>query len=196
MDDGFTFVSGNLALDYAGTRQYRRSDRIELLAGPDALGRWAVAAGLVDTPVAVNADAFAEAVELREAIYRLAWASRDDTPRPAQDVDRVNRAASRPPVSLVLGRDGRVRRDGDLDAVLAELARSAIELFGGPLASTVSECGGEDCTRLYVDGSRGRTRRWCDMRGCGNRAKAAGFRARHAPAVSAGAVSDAAPAGE
>jgi predicted RNA-binding Zn ribbon-like protein len=181
VDDGFRFVSGNLALDYAGTRQLRRSDRTDLLTGPDALGWWAVGAGLVDTPVAVDAGAFAEAVELREAIYRLAVASKEDTERRAEDVDRVNRAAARPPVSVALGRDGRVRRVGDLDAVLAELARSAIGLLGGPLASTISECGAEECTRLYVDGSRGRTRRWCDMRLCGNRAKAAGFRARHVP---------------
>jgi len=73
---------------------------------------------------------------------------------------------------------GRVERDGDLDAALSTVARDAVQLLGGPRAVQVKECGGEVCTRLYVDVSRGSSRRWCDMHECGNRAKAAGFRAR------------------
>jgi len=49
----------------------------------------------------------------------------------------------------------------------------------GPDAARIRQCGDPPCTRLFVDTSRARSRRWCDMAGCGNRAKVAGFRARN-----------------
>ncbi|MGI5488195.1 CGNR zinc finger domain-containing protein [Microtetraspora malaysiensis] len=74
-----------------------------------------------------------------------------------------------------------VRRSGDLAGALAVTARSAVELLGGPDAARIRGCEAAPCTRLFVDESRSRARRLCDMRGCGNRAKAAQYRARHAP---------------
>ena len=50
----FTFHSGDLALDLAGTVQHRRDDRRDLLTAPDRLARWAVAAGLVTDPPPVS----------------------------------------------------------------------------------------------------------------------------------------------
>nr|WP_272925142.1 CGNR zinc finger domain-containing protein [Streptomyces sp. SID8377] len=41
------------------------------------------------------------------------------------------------------------------------------------------ECARPECTQVYLDHSRGRRREWCAMRTCGNRVKAAAFRARH-----------------
>lgn len=39
-------------------------------------------------------------------------------------------------------------------------------------ADKLRECAGEDCGWLFLDTSRNRSRRWCDMGDCGNRAKA------------------------
>ncbi|MEV5575972.1 CGNR zinc finger domain-containing protein [Spirillospora sp. NPDC052269] len=36
-------------------------------------------------------------------------------------------------------------------------------------------------SHMYADASHRGTRRWCDMRACGNRAKASAYRARHKP---------------
>ena len=41
----FTFRSGDLALDFAGTVGHRDTDRYDLISSPDAFGAWAVAAG-------------------------------------------------------------------------------------------------------------------------------------------------------
>jgi len=35
----------------------------------------------------------------------------------------------------------------------------------------VRQCRGDNCGWLFVDGSKNHSRRWCDMRDCGNRAK-------------------------
>lgn len=187
----FTFHSGDLALDLAGTVQHRRDDRRDLLTAPDRLARWAVAAGLVTDPPPVSDADLAAAVDLREAIYRAATAVLHGRAPAADDRDLINRrAAAAPPVPRLTG-DGAVHRDGDATAVLAAAARAAVDLLAAAAApgertgdgvdacrGVLKECQADPCTRLYLDTSRRRTRRWCDMRQCGNRAKAAAFRAR------------------
>jgi predicted RNA-binding Zn ribbon-like protein len=42
-------------------------------------------------------------------------------------------------------------------------------------------CGSPDCRWAFVDGTRNRSRRWCDMAGCGNRAKNRAWRHRQTP---------------
>jgi len=43
----------------------------------------------------------------------------------------------------------------------------------------VKECDSDTCDWLFLDRSRNRSRRWCDMSDCGNRAKARRYQARH-----------------
>jgi predicted RNA-binding Zn ribbon-like protein len=177
----FPFVSGHPALDLAGTVGRRDGpDRYDLLDEPAALSRWLVEAGLLDATPPVDAEGLARATALREAIYRLAKAHLDGTRPDPADRDMVNRAAEPAPVTVRLREDGGIARTGDLTAACATLARSAVELLGGPAAGQLKACQGNGCTRLFLDSSRRGTRHWCDMAGCGNRAKAAAFRRRQA----------------
>lgn len=59
-----------------------------------------------------------------------------------------------------------------LESVLWPIVWSAGALLVSEQLDRVRECGGENCTWLFVDTSRNHSRRWCDMKGCGNRAKA------------------------
>jgi predicted RNA-binding Zn ribbon-like protein len=52
------------------------------------------------------------------------------------------------------------------------ILRSAAELLTAAELPQVRECAGSDCTWLFLDRSRNRSRRWCPMETCGNRAKA------------------------
>ncbi|MBO2460878.1 CGNR zinc finger domain-containing protein [Actinomadura violacea] len=191
----FTFVSGDLALDLAGTVQHRRDDRRDLLTSPGDLARWSAAAGLLTDPPEMSAGDLAAAVALREAIYRCATAVLHGAPLAAADRGLINlRAAAAPPVPRLTA-GGAVHRDGDAAAVLAAAARAAVDLLAAAAApggddtdgadgtgrGVLKQCQADPCTRLYLDTSRRRTRRWCDMRQCGNRAKAAAFRARRTP---------------
>ncbi|WP_051021459.1 CGNR zinc finger domain-containing protein [Nocardia araoensis] len=173
----FTFVSGNLALDFAGTVKARSTTFEDVLTSPAILDDWIVAAGLLESPPSSDADTLERAVRLREAAYRMALATASGKAFDDDDRVTVNEFAGGTPPSISLRGDGMVVRSGDADAVLTAIARSAIELIGG--GALVKECGRAACTRLYVDTSRGGSRRWCDMTLCGNRAKNAAFRARH-----------------
>ncbi|UGT40620.1 CGNR zinc finger domain-containing protein [Nocardia yamanashiensis] len=174
----FTFVSGNRTLDFIGTVKARRSAFDDLLTSPAELGKWLTEAGILDTAPEVGADTLRRATRLREAAWHLALAETDSAPLPAADLRIVNELAHGEPIRATLHADGSVRRTGTAEQALTEIARDAIELFGGADHSRIRECGRPECTRLYIDTSRGGSRRWCDMTICGNRAKSAAFRAR------------------
>jgi predicted RNA-binding Zn ribbon-like protein len=59
------------------------------------------------------------------------------------------------------------------------LAQSAAELVTSGTLARVSACGVDTCRWLFLDTSRNHSRRWCDMKICGNRMKARRFHARH-----------------
>ena len=61
-------------------------------------------------------------------------------------------------------------------ALEAQSAYSALRLLSDPASERTKICG--QCGWLFLDRSRNRTRFWCDMAVCGNRAKAAANRAR------------------
>jgi len=65
-----------------------------------------------------------------------------------------------------------------LDRVLWQVARSAADLLTQDDLSRLRQCGGDDCGWIFLDTSRNRGRRWCDMRDCGNVAKVRRFRRR------------------
>jgi predicted RNA-binding Zn ribbon-like protein len=60
----------------------------------------------------------------------------------------------------------------DLDQILWPVARSAAELLTDDSLARVRECDAGNCAWLFLDTSRNRSRRWCDMTVCGNREKA------------------------
>jgi predicted RNA-binding Zn ribbon-like protein len=55
-------------------------------------------------------------------------------------------------------------------------ARSAMRFIDQKLASRLKVC--PSCRWLYLDNSKNQSRQWCDMKVCGNRAKARAFYSR------------------
>ena len=172
----FAFVSGDPALDLAGTVMYRRGDPVDLLASPADLERWLAACEGLPDLVTAEASTFESALALREALYRLALDRVLGRSFDPGSLAIVNRAAAGPVPAMVLS-DAGLRMSGDLRSVLSHLGRSGIGLFADPQAC-LKECGRAECTRIYLDRSRGARRTWCGMDECGNRVKAAAYRAR------------------
>jgi predicted RNA-binding Zn ribbon-like protein len=62
------------------------------------------------------------------------------------------------------------------------LAQRALDLLIGGLIGDdprLHACASDTCRWLFLDTSKNRTRRWCDMKTCGNRAKARRYSAAH-----------------
>jgi len=62
-----------------------------------------------------------------------------------------------------------------LDRMLGPVLRSAVALLTSRELDRVRVCGADDCDWLFLDESRSRSRQWCNMSVCGNRAKARRF---------------------
>ncbi|GIH23964.1 hypothetical protein Aph01nite_22740 [Acrocarpospora phusangensis] len=149
------------------------------MLSPASLAEWTRAAGLLDETPEFTARDLAEAVEVREAVYRTVWARLEDRPPTEADVDLLNAHATRPRLVPTLLPDGSTRREGTLSGLLATLAADLLDLLGDPDFGRIKRCANTDCTRLYIDSSRGGNRQWCGMSECGNRAKVKAFRRRH-----------------
>jgi predicted RNA-binding Zn ribbon-like protein len=61
---------------------------------------------------------------------------------------------------------------------LWRILEAGVELLSSADVDRVRECGEETCKWLFLDTSRNGARRWCDMRICGNRAKAKRYYSR------------------
>ncbi|MBM0232784.1 ABATE domain-containing protein [Micromonospora sp. STR1_7] len=173
----FEFIADRPVLDFVPTVSERGHADVEQLTAPEDFADWAVQAGIVERPPRVDDAGLRQAKDLREAMFRLVQALIDGTAAATADRELVNEAAAGPLPTLRLDDDG-VHRRGDMDAVLAVLARDCLELHASDDRHALRWCADEHCTRAFVDRSRGSRRRWCGMRGCGDRAKAAAYRRR------------------
>ncbi|HEY4724314.1 MAG TPA: CGNR zinc finger domain-containing protein, partial [Anaerolineae bacterium] len=119
------------------------------------------------------------AIALREAIFRIFSAvAHAQTPKDA-DLNILNNE-----LSGMLAKSQLIWRtdsfdwswSGDaeaLDQILWWIIRSATDLLTNEQVKRVGVCADDrGCGWLFYDTSRNRSRQWCDMRGCGNRAKA------------------------
>ncbi|MER6089257.1 CGNR zinc finger domain-containing protein [Streptomyces bluensis] len=179
----FAFVSGNPALDLAGTVLSRRDEPIDLLAAPADLERWVTECDELPDRATADVATFESALSLREALYRLALDRVLDRPFDPGSLKIVNDAAAGPVPTIKLS-DAGLRLSGDLLAALSQVARSGIAVLADPHAC-LKECGRAGCTRIYLDRSRGARRTWCGMSECGNRVKAAAYRARRQASATA-----------
>ncbi|TCC27039.1 CGNR zinc finger domain-containing protein [Kribbella speibonae] len=169
----FTWVGGRPSVDFTATLGKRQQAPFERIPEPADLGRWFREAGLVQEEPGVPGRAYRQAVELREAMYRLFTGTTDSA-----DLEVVNRWSSRPLAGPRLTSELRAESAAvDVLGLLSGLARDAVDLLTGPLGDRIRTCAADDCSLLYVDASRAGRRRWCSMNTCGARAKMATYRA-------------------
>ncbi|MEU6253813.1 CGNR zinc finger domain-containing protein [Streptomyces sp. NPDC047043] len=171
------FLCGNPALDFAATLRARRSTRFEMFASPDRLDAWYLESGIVDAVTPSREADVEQAVAVREAVYELVTARLAGETYDKTALAVMNNAARRSPVTPQLTPTGRWS-DATPEQALSTVARHAVELLSGPDVPLMKECGNPECTRVYIDRSRGMRRQWCGMESCGNRLKAAAYRAR------------------
>jgi predicted RNA-binding Zn ribbon-like protein len=186
----FELSGGALCLDFANTWSDReRPDTDHLRAYSDLLA-FALQTGLLSGPeesrLAGRAEeepqtaaaALALGRSLREALYRIFSAVAASQVPADDDLERLNAALPEAFSRLRLECRGSelvwtwAAPEEPLAAPLWPVLRSAAELLTSEERQRVRECGGGACTWLFLDRSRNRSRRWCSMETCGNRAKA------------------------
>jgi len=173
--------------------------RDEHLATPSEAAGWLLEHELIH-PEAVVRIGDAELRRIRDvrAALREVFDAVVENRRPEPDtVHLVNATlAARRPTRLEL--DGTAIRIGHehaarpVDDALAVIAEAIVEELATGAPERFRICANDRCRWAFYDFSPTARRRWCDMRTCGNQAKAARYRARHR---AGSAADEAAPPG-
>jgi predicted RNA-binding Zn ribbon-like protein len=178
----------SLCLDYANTRCWRgQASPTETLQHPTDLVDWCRRAGLWAasyrsmTPGPAAA-LFAEAIALREVIYRAFSSLAAGGSIAHADLAALNAAIAQAPPRARIAQLGtqyawQVCASTDVrplavPQLLAAVIWSAADLIVAGRDDRIRQCANDACRWLFLDGSRNASRRWCDMSACGNRAKA------------------------
>lgn len=199
LDALYLLPAGKLCLEFANTLDWHASEQpIETIPSYADLTAWALRIGLISEEAAsvLCKQALAQpvlakqinswAIDLREAIYRIFVAIAENSAPDPADLALINEALPRAYASpqLVATQGGyswswRVDKSG-LDGLLWPILRSTARLLTEGDLSRVGQCADDrGCGYLFYDTSRNRSRRWCDMNSCGNRAKSQRHYARH-----------------
>ena len=125
--------------------------------------------------------ALEKAIELREVIYAIFLSDIEGISPKKADLSFFNANLSRAMCHSQIFPSGKGffwKTDSDketLDCMLNPIVRSAADLLVSSELRKVKVCGDHECRWLFLDSSRNQSRRWCDMKDCGNRAKARRF---------------------
>lgn len=188
---------GDLSLDFVNsTGRGPAGPENERLVDYTAFLRWSAEAGTLSEPLARGLsrhaaqhprdadDALERALALREALFAVLFADVQGSPPPAEELEVLNTELGRALTHARLEATeegwgwGWPADPTDLDAPLWPIARAAADLLTSADRRRVKACDSDDCLWLFLDRTRNHGRRWCEMSGCGNRAKARRHRRR------------------
>lgn len=202
----FQLVGGELCLDFANTvGGTRRGVSREYLKSYSDLMSWCQQVGVLPQNQfqALTREAsrrpgeakkvLRRALALRETVYRMFSALIENKPFSCGDLDLLNEEL------CIALRHARIVKEksefvwdwapnaGELDQLIWPVARSAGHLLTAKeTLAYLRECASDTCGWLFVDTSKNHSRRWCDMRDCGTRAKVRRHRQKKKKQVSRG----------
>lgn len=187
--DSRDLIGGHPALDLVNTLHWRLTpEPQETLSSYDDLLGWArlmnlledveerALAGDAGKDPAGAEGALADAIELREILYRIFVAVAENETPDDVTLERLKAHYAEAIAGARLDRSARALTwEGsgvDLQhRILAPLAAAGMELFLSEEADWVKQCADDGCGWLFLDTSKNHSRRWCNMDICGSRAK-------------------------
>ncbi len=190
-------VGGNSVLDLVNTVSGWGYDPEDWVPDVTSFLVWARMSGVLDgteknkaVRLAESSPAAAERVlasvkELRFALWNLVSFLQHRKPAKPGDLCLINEwmrrlglaeqvAVKRGKIDFAINRDISV-----LELPALRVIAAARSLLRNPPARRIKTCPGETCGWKFLDRSKNRSRRWCDMTVCGNVAKARKYRARN-----------------
>lgn len=187
----FDFFAGDLSLDFLNTLD----PHAETIAERDSLKafthviEWAAQVGVISASqrsqqiLIANQDpqaaevTFRQTVQFRESLFRLVLAKLEHQEPDPVVLSRFNEVLSAAFSHLQLhttpsSYDLRLSMEPQLYSLLWPIACAACQLLTSESSQFIRRCSDESCLGFFIDRSKNHSRRWCDMKVCGNRAKA------------------------
>jgi predicted RNA-binding Zn ribbon-like protein len=193
----FDLTSGLLCLDFTNTVDDRTDNHPqELLTSYSDLVSWSQQAHVLTEEEANRllekaarypleaSKVLKRAVVIREVIFRIFKAVGEDaTPEDEGLVALSDAVANAQNHAQIVSKVDRFEwewkgKASDLDSMLWQVVQSAADFLTSDELNNVRVCASDSCDWLFVDTSKNHSRRWCNMRSCGNREKARRFYTR------------------
>jgi len=190
-----SYIFGNenysdpLCLQFTNTLKWHASQSpVETLNAFTDFVSWAQKAGIAKKKDADQLTAWAEEnptqaeralrrlITLREAIYRIIVASINEKRAEDADLQEMNAALEKPTDGAGISRTGggfawewKLDKSSP-DWLAGAIALSTANLLVSDRLKRVGQCADEDgCGWLFLDTTKNHSRRWCDVKDCGNR---------------------------
>ena len=190
-------VGCELALDFANTTSGRGGPRrVEHLRTAQDIVAWAQHAKIIARSRAkelrvrlarrprLARQLLHRSRDVRDLVYEIGAALAAGRPPRSPGVDRLTRihaaclaCARLMPIKAVYAWTW-TTAERPIEAILGPITLSAVGLLARADLSRIKQCPGYDCGWLFVDTTKNRSRRWCEMEVCGNRAKQRRLRQR------------------
>jgi|SRR5690625_2617017 len=186
-----TLIGERLCLDFTNTVNWHNADNPkEQLINYERLVSWSRHAEILNVTQAKrlldkanrHADqaekTLEEAIELREAIFRLFTSIAGEQKTDSFDIKILNKYLTKAyNLAEIIPKDSKFaltfkKGENELDCMLWPIVKSAMDLLLSGNLDRIKQCEGDPCGWLFFDSSRNKSRRWCSMADCGNREKA------------------------
>jgi predicted RNA-binding Zn ribbon-like protein len=186
----FELIGGHPALDLVNTLdwRFRETGPEELLKSYDDLLRFTQESGVLTLAQtrklghASSARTLTRCLELREAIAEILYAGLDGRSPSEASLKTLERSIQTARLRHQLRwKQARLEwewKENDPELPRSLLSLSAADLMISDALHRVRACHNPECRWLFLDTSKNHTRRWCDMKVCGNRMKARRFKAQ------------------
>jgi predicted RNA-binding Zn ribbon-like protein len=192
----FELIGGHPALDLVNTLDWRFRDT----GSEELINNYADAVSFIEQSGMIGpgdarrllrgvpgnkADKIVAAVrELREALAEILYAAVAGKSPSTSSVRKLEACLNNARAQQQLHWEGaklewKLAQPLSPSALLWLLTLSAGEFVTSDRMQLLRECGNDECRWLFLDSSKNHTRRWCDMKICGNRMKARRFKAQH-----------------
>ena len=195
----FQLVAGHPALDLVNTldNRFLETGPDELLGSYDDVLRFTRQSGLLterqarslerlQASDAERAEVLQQVKEVRETLAAILYAQVDRKEIPAAALVALEKYLKLADSHRHLATDQQQvtwkwrSLDCEVAAPLWLLAQAAADFLLSGRLPQLRLCASDTCRWLFVDTSKNHTRRWCDMKVCGNRMKARRYHARRA----------------
>lgn len=197
MTKKYPFIGNNLSLDFVNTVGNISSENpTENLNSFSDLIEWSKQGKLISDKEAMNMlreyekrsaeseKIFQRALRLRKSVYDIFRSVINKEEISSKDLTVFNKELSRAMSKAeIFSHESELVWDwknNSLERILFLITRIAAQLLTSSDLQKLKCCSGENCGWLFYDTSKNNRRQWCDMRDCGNLAKAKRFRVKKA----------------
>ena len=165
--------------DFINTNELDEPDG-EHLRGASDLSVWLSERDLLPAGARLSGDDLDSAIAVREALRKLLLAN-NGAPLDPSAVTTLNEAADRSRLRVAFSPAGQadlVPDEPDVPGALSRILAVAYTSMADESWTRLKACRLDDCQWAFYDQSKNRSRTWCSMKVCGNRAKARAYRER------------------